>query len=46
MRALSMLVTVLAAVTFIATGTMADQRYGKQKVVYHVNYTGGDKDKK
>lgn len=25
---------------------MADERYGKQKVVYHINYEGGDKDKK
>jgi len=24
----------------------ANERYGKQKVVYHINYTGGDKDKK
>jgi len=23
----------------------ANERYGKQKVVYHINYTGGDKDK-
>ncbi len=26
--------------------THADARYGKQKVVYHINYVGGDKDKK
>ncbi len=26
--------------------TTAGERYGKQKVVYHINYTGGDKDKK
>lgn len=24
----------------------ANERYGKQKVVYHINYDGGDKDKK
>ena len=26
--------------------SQADERYGKQKVVYHINYEGGDKDKK
>lgn len=31
----------------LTSGTsIADERYGKQKVVYHINYDGGDKDKK
>jgi len=41
-----MLVAALLAVAFVANGAAAGERYGKQKVVYHVNYTGGDKDKK
>jgi hypothetical protein len=46
MRVFTMLIAVLAAITFIATGAKAGERYGKQKVAYHINYTGGDKDKK
>jgi len=30
----------------IAATADAEERYGKQKVVYHINYDGGDKDKK
>ncbi|WP_417671921.1 DsrE family protein [Roseibium sp.] len=31
---------LVSAVT--ANGAMASERYGKQKVVYHINYNGGD----
>jgi len=27
------------------TGSQAESRYGKQKVVYHINYNGGEEDK-
>ena len=30
----------------VTGSSIADERYGKQKVVYHINYEGGDKDKK
>ena len=33
----------MAASGFVAE---ANDRYGKQKVVYHINYAGGDSDKK
>lgn len=46
MRVFTTVVAALAAIMFITTGTMAGERYGKQKVVYHINYTGGDKAKK
>jgi|TARA_B100000315_G_scaffold260564_2_gene322987 hypothetical protein len=46
MRILGMLLAVMAAVSFMSKNVDAGERYGKQKVVYHVNYTGGDKDKK
>ncbi|MEM9028246.1 MAG: DsrE family protein [Pseudomonadota bacterium] len=32
----------LFAVAAIAGGAQAEGRYGKQKVVYHINYDGGD----
>lgn len=46
--------TAIAAAIFAMCGMIlapvntvdAGERYGKQKVVYHINYTGGDKDKK
>ncbi len=38
---------VLALVGFMVTADAgADSRYGKQKVVYHINYDGGEGDKK
>jgi hypothetical protein len=46
MRALSLLFAMLMATAFVANGVSAGERYGKQKVVYHINYVGGDKDKK
>lgn len=45
MRALGLVFALLAAVTFLANGADAGERYGKQKVVYHINYLGGDGDK-
>jgi len=33
-------------VTFLISGAYADDGYGKQKVVYHINYEGGDSDKR
>ncbi len=44
----------MAATAFMLCGLVlapvhvadAGERYGKQKVVYHINYNGGDKDKK
>lgn len=36
-------VVVLAVVT--AGNASADERYGRQKVVYHINYNGGEDDK-
>jgi len=46
MRLFSILVAAFMAFAFVANGAAAGERYGKQKVVYHINYTGGDKDKK
>ncbi|MDG1290483.1 MAG: DsrE family protein [Lentibacter sp.] len=38
----------IAAASFVFTAADADanERYGKQKVVYHINYDGGPDDKK
>ncbi len=43
-----LLLPVLAAMLFVTTMSAADagSRYGKQKVVYHINYPGGPGDKK
>jgi hypothetical protein len=46
MRILGTLIAALAAVALVVGGASAGERYGKQKVVYHINYPGGDKDKK
>ncbi len=46
MRVLSILVAALAAFGLLTNGASAGERYGKQKVVYHINYLGGDADKK
>ncbi len=40
------MIAALMALAFVADDATAGERYGKQKVVYHINYTGGDKDKK
>jgi hypothetical protein len=43
------LLTILAiswiAISVFTSGTEAADRYGKQKVVYHINYPGGEGDK-
>ncbi len=39
-------VALLAATLVVpATQAQANERYGKQKVVYHINYNGGEDDK-
>ena len=40
------ILTALFLVATLAAPVDAEERYGKQKVVYHINYQGGDKDKK
>jgi len=45
MKALKTLIAAVAAVTLFAGVAGAQERYGKQKVVYHINYTGGENDK-
>jgi intracellular sulfur oxidation DsrE/DsrF family protein len=39
--AIAMVMSVIA----ITSSTTANERYGKQKVVYHINYDGGEADK-
>lgn len=46
MRAMSLILTALLTVAFLTAGADAGERYGKQKVVYHINYKGGADDKK
>ncbi|MCB1504580.1 MAG: DsrE family protein [Hyphomicrobiaceae bacterium] len=36
---------VAMTMTYAASPAVAEDRYGKQKVVYHVNYDGGESDK-
>ena len=43
---LAMLLALFAAVAVFAMPGQAAERYGKQKVVYHINYNGGEKNKK
>ncbi|WP_299024262.1 DsrE family protein [uncultured Sulfitobacter sp.] len=46
---LSLCLTTALVVTALfaqATDAQAEERYGKQKVVYHINYDGGQDDKK
>lgn len=46
MNVLKTLVFALAAFLLLAGGNAnANERYGKQKVVYHINYPGGPEDK-
>lgn len=45
MKALKTLIAAVAAVVLFANAADAQQRYGKQKVVYHINYDGGKDDK-
>jgi len=46
MGILSAVLTLAASVFALSGDLAAGERYGKQKVVYHINYNGGDKDKK
>ncbi len=45
-RILALLAIALAAALFMAPAGQAAERYGKQKVVYHVNYNGGEKNRR
>ncbi|NNE88984.1 MAG: hypothetical protein HKN27_12990 [Silicimonas sp.] len=38
-------VTLLATMLMVSTAAEAEDRYGKQKVVYHINYNGGEDDR-
>lgn len=44
-RLLSIIAAAVIAVSAFATGADASERYAKQKVVYHINYPGGEGDK-
>jgi len=43
---LSAVLTLTASIFAVSGDLVAGERYGKQKVVYHINYDGGEKDKK
>ena len=45
-RTLAAFAVFLGASLFLVANSNANERYGKQKVVYHINYNGGDADKK
>ncbi|MCP1200014.1 DsrE family protein [Notoacmeibacter sp. MSK16QG-6] len=46
MTRLFVVLAALASLMMMASGASAeDSRYGKQKVVYHINYNGGEEDK-
>lgn len=42
---LTAILSLLAVLVVQIAGVEADERYGKQKVVYHINYNGGSDDK-
>ncbi|HRY06636.1 MAG TPA: DsrE family protein [Hyphomicrobiaceae bacterium] len=45
-RAIALIATIVALVSFLVPHpAQANDRYGKQKVVYHINYDGGENDK-
>ncbi len=46
MRVVMLFLSAIMLVAVTLSPANADSRYGKQKVVYHINYEGGDKDKK
>lgn len=46
MRMLAFVLSTILLVGMAGAPADAENRYGKQKVVYHINYEGGDKDKK
>ena len=45
MKFLRLAIIALALIGFSASSLQANERYGKQKVVYHINYNGGEDDK-
>ena len=45
-RILSVIMLAVTMFAFANAPADANERYGKQKVVYHINYDGGDSDKK
>lgn len=45
MRMLAFVLSTILLVGMAGAPADAENRYGKQKVVYHINYEGGDKDK-
>ncbi|MBL6933423.1 MAG: DsrE family protein [Rhodospirillales bacterium] len=44
-RLLTLLTAAIMAVSAFSISASAEERYGKQKVVYHINYPGGEEDK-
>ena len=47
MKSMKLWMTLMMITAMLFTGTItAGDRYGKQKVVYHINYDGGPDDKK
>ncbi len=45
-RAIALFATIIAVFSFLAPHPAeAEGRYGKQKVVYHINFDGGENDK-
>ena len=44
-QTIRLFIAAFALVTAMAGSASADERYGTQKVVYHINYTGGEDDK-
>ncbi len=46
MKVFTGMIAALMALAFVAADASAGERYGEQKVVYHINYVGGDADKK
>ncbi len=45
MRILSTVFALLLGLGLMTNAEAASERYGEQKVVYHINYTGGDANK-
>lgn len=45
-KVVSLALAVVVAAAFFAKIATANDRYGNQKVVYHINYDGGEDDKK
>ena len=45
-KILSVIMLAVTMFAFASAPADANERYGKQKVVYHINYDGGDSDKK